>query len=69
MLNCVRCRYTRERACRIREKLYIVRRQKPIFGVKRAISGKNHFFAFFTSSWYVDEIWPGWELAIGLAFS
>ena len=47
----------------------IVRRQKPIFGVKCAISGNNHFFAFFISSWYVDEIWPGWELAIGLAFS
>ena len=47
----------------------IVRRQKPIFGVKCAISGNNHFFAFFISSCCVDEIWPGWELAIGLAFS
>ena len=48
---------------------YIVRRPKPIFGVKCAISGNNHFFAFLISSWYVDEILPGWELAIGLAFS
>ena len=47
----------------------LVRRQKPIFGVKCAISGNNHFFAFFVSSCYVDEIWPGWELASGLAFS
>ena len=47
----------------------IVRRQKPLFGVKCAISGNNHFFAFFISSWYVDAIWPRWELAIGLAFS
>ena len=47
----------------------IVRRQKPIFGVKCAISGNNHFFAFFIRSCCVDEIWPGWELAIGLAFS
>ena len=47
----------------------LVRRQKPIFGVKYAISGNNHFFAFFISSCCVDEIWPGWELAIGLAFS
>ena len=37
--------------------------------MKCANSGNNHFFAFFISSWYVDEIWPGWELAIGLAFS
>ena len=49
--------------------LVIVRRQKPIFGLKCAISGNNHFFAFFDSSWYVDKILPGWELAIGLAFS
>ena len=47
----------------------IVRRQKPIFWVKCAISGNNHFFAFFICSWYVDEIWPEWEVAIGLAFS
>ena len=47
----------------------VVRRQKPIFGLKCAISGNNHFFAFFDSSWYVDNILPGWELAIGLAFS
>ena len=47
----------------------LVRWQKPIFGVKCAISGNNHFFAFFISSLYVDEIWPGRELAIGLAFS
>ena len=47
----------------------IVRRQKPIFGLKCAISGNNHLFAFFDSSWYVDKILPGWELAIGLAFS
>ena len=47
----------------------IVRRQKPIFGVKCAISGNNHFFAFFISSCCVDEIWPVWELTIGLAFS
>ena len=40
-----------------------------MFGVKCAISGNNHFFAFFISSWYVIEIWPGCELAIGLAFS
>ena len=40
-----------------------------MFVVKCAISGNNHFFAFFISSWYVNEIWPGWELAIGLAFS
>ena len=40
-----------------------------IFGVKCAISGNNHFLAFSISSWYVDEILPGWELAIGLAFS
>ena len=47
----------------------VVRRQKPIFGVMCAISGNSRFFAFFTGSWYVDEIWPGWEVAIGLAFS
>ena len=47
----------------------VVRRQKPIFGLKCAISGNNHFFAFFDSSWYIDRILPGWELAIGLAFS
>ena len=47
----------------------LVRRQKPIFGLKCAISGNNHLFAFFDSSWYVDKILPGWELAIGLAFS
>ena len=47
----------------------VVRRQKPIFGLKCAICGNNHFFAFFDSSWYVDKILPGWELAIGLAFS
>ena len=47
----------------------LVRRQKPIFGLKCAISGNNHFFASFDSSWYVDKILPGWELAIGLAFS
>ena len=49
--------------------LPIVRRQNPIFWVKCAISGNNHFFAFFICSWYVDEIWPEWEVAIGLAFS
>ena len=39
--------------------------------MKCAISGDNHFFACFISSWYVglDEILPGWELAIGFAFS
>ena len=47
----------------------LVWRQKPIFGLKCAISGNNHFFAFFDSSWYVYEILPEWELAIGLAFS
>ena len=47
----------------------LARRQNPIFGVKCAISGNNHFFAFFISSCCVDEIWPEWELAIGLAFS
>ena len=47
----------------------IVRRQKPIFRLKCAISGNNHLFAFFDSSWYVDKILPGWELAIGLASS
>ena len=47
----------------------LVRRQKPIFGLKCAISGNNKFFAFFDSSWYVDKILPGWELAICLAFS
>ena len=47
----------------------VVRRQKPIFGLKCAISGNNHLFAFFDSSWYVDKILPGLELAIGLAFS
>ena len=50
-------------------KVRLVRRQKPIFGLKCAISGNNHLFAFFDSSWYVDKILPGWELAIGLAFS
>ena len=43
-------------------KRLIVRRQKSIFGLKCAISGNNHFFAFFDCSWYVDKILPGWEL-------
>ena len=49
--------------------MIVVRRQKPIFGLKCAISGNNNFFGFFDSTWYVDKILPGWELAIGLAFS
>ena len=47
----------------------LVRRQKPIFGLKCAISGNNNVFACFDSSWYIDKILPGWELAIVLAFS
>ena len=30
---------------------------------------KNHFFAFFNSTWCVDEILPGWEVVVSLAFS
>ena len=29
---------------------------------------KNHFFAFFNSTWYIDEILTGWELVTSLAF-
>ena len=47
----------------------VVRWQKPIFGLKCAISSNNHFFAFFDSSWWIDEILSGWELDVGLAFS
>ena len=65
---CFKCFYKCENR-RIPDYFKIVRRQKPIFGLKCAISGNNHLFAFFDSSWYVDNILPGWELAIGLAFS
>ncbi len=34
-----------------------------------AMTGNNHFIAFFNSSYYLDEILSGWPLATRLAFS